>query len=347
MNLSQEKNTLNILIIRTDRIGDVVLTLPVASVLKKHFPDCKVTFLLREYTKSIVENNPFVDEVIIAKEKNGKLILNENIAIIKQKKFDVCLVVSPTLRIALISYLSGIKTRIGTGFRYYSFFFNRKVFEHRKYGEKHELEFNINMLSCLGINEQISEQNVEYKIHINPFSSQAVEGYIATAKKNTGNPIAIIHPGSGGSAVDLPQERMKQLAVNLAQQLKINLIVTGSEAEKTICEEIANAAGGLNLAGKLNLSELIALINECSMMAANSTGPIHLAAALGKYAVGFYPKIPACSPMRWGPYTTKKSIFTPDTGCGNCTRKQCERLNCMDSINIQAVTDEIKKVMKI
>ena len=66
------KEPKNILIVRTDRIGDLVLTLPLAGLIKKHYPNSKVSFLVRNYTKSIVNNHPFIDEVIILKEVDGK-----------------------------------------------------------------------------------------------------------------------------------------------------------------------------------------------------------------------------------------------------------------------------------
>ena len=100
----------------------------------------------------------------------------------------------------------------------------------------------------------------------------------------------------------------------------------------------------INLAGKFDLSQLIAVINKSDLLIANSTGPIHIAAALGKNVIGFYPKIAACSPNRWGPYTNKKNIFMPEITCSNCTKKQCEKLNCMNSININEVFEAAKKI---
>ena len=73
----------NLLIVRTDRIGDVILSLPLAEIVKRNYPSCKVTFLVREYTSSLVENNPFVDQVLFFKEKNNKTLINENIKFLK------------------------------------------------------------------------------------------------------------------------------------------------------------------------------------------------------------------------------------------------------------------------
>jgi ADP-heptose:LPS heptosyltransferase len=75
----------------------------------------------------------------------------------------------------------------------------------------------------------------------------------------------------------------------------------------------------------------------------NSTGPIHIAAALGNFIIGFYPKILACSQERWGPYTKNKAVFLPEIDCKDCTREQCEQLDCMNSINYEGVIREVEK----
>jgi len=339
------KEPKNILLVRTDRIGDVVLSLPMAEIIKRHFPNSKVSFLLRNYTKALADNNPFIDEILILHEENGEELMNENIELLKNKNFDTCFVVHPTLRMAAILFLSGIKKRIGTGYRWYSFLFNKKIFEHRKYGTDHELHHNLNMLRKIGISESVNEENVSFNIHPSPESIQKVEDLLNRNKIDTSIANVIIHPGSGGSAVDLPISTFKEVVSLLARELKLNILITGSESEKKLCEEFIVNERTYNLAGKFNLEELIAVINKSKIMIANSTGPIHIAAALGKSVVGFYPKIASCSQKRWGPYTNKKVIFEPVIECQNCTKKQCSELNCMSSISAQDIFNSIKEML--
>jgi len=334
----------NILIVRTDRIGDVVLSLPLAQIIKKHFPDCKITFLIREYTRPLAEGNPNIDEVITLKEKNGKPSLAKNITMLKNK-FDVCIFVYPTFPIALILFFSSIKTRIGTGYRWYSFLFNKKIYDHRKYGERHELEYNIRLLQLLEIDEQINFDNVTFGIAISKQSEEKISEVLKSIRVDNQKPIIIFHPGSGGSSFDLPLHKMKGI-INSLKQEPVKILITGNEAEKELCQSLVVNNSIINLAGQFNLSELIALINKCDLMIANSTGPIHIAAALGKYVIGFYPKIPSCSSKRWGPYTNKKIIFSPTIDCNNCTRQQCEKLNCMESIRVEEVVKAVKDILE-
>jgi ADP-heptose:LPS heptosyltransferase len=266
---------------------------------------------------------------------------------LKKGFFDASIIVYPTFITALIIFLARVKFRVGSGYRWYSFLFNKKVFEHRKYAEKHELEYNVNLLKVFGIEENISTKNVLFDIHINKTSMEKVNRILTDSGVKFEKKIIIVHPGSGGSAIDLPIEKFSELVKSLSLLNEVNIIITGNEDEKNICSTISSNTNAIDLSGKFNLSEIICLIRLSEIFISNSTGPIHIAAALGKSTVGFYPKIRACSPERWGPYTQKKVIFTPEIECNDCTREQCERLNCMNSIDIDNVTKEVTKLISI
>ena len=336
-----------ILIVRTDRIGDVVLSLPMAELVKKKYPDCKVAYFIRNYTSSLIDGNPFVDEVIIAEESEGKILFVKNLRKIKSKKFDSCVVVNPTLNISLMMFLAGIKSRIGTGYRWYSVFFNQKVYEHRKYAEKHELEYNINLLSKVDIDKKDFSTEIKFYLKVDDKSSESISSILSDRGFKSGNKIVIIHPGSGGSSVDLPKEKLIEITRMLDELKNVTIVITGSKNELELCREFEVSETVINLSGQLDLSLLKALINKANIFISNSTGPMHIAGALGVYVIGFFPKILSCSQKRWGPYTEKKTIFLPTIDCSNCNREQCEKLDCMNSIDIGRVFDETKTVLKI
>jgi ADP-heptose:LPS heptosyltransferase len=336
-----------LLIVRTDRIGDVVLSLPLAEIVKKYYPNWKVTYLVREYTQSLVEVNPFIDQVLLLQENNTKIPIGNNVGMIKSKQFDLCIIVYPTFLLSLIIFLAGIKTRIGTGYRWYSFLFNKKNYEHRQYAEKHELEYNVGLLKQIGINEKVSPNNIIFNLNVSDKERDSIKSLLENNEANQNKKLAIVHPGSGGSSVDLPIEKMVDLTQRLSEVENLQVIITGNKSEANICRKFVVNESVFNLAGKINLSELKTLISLSNVFISNSTGPIHIAAALDKYVIGFYPKILSCSVQRWGPYTEKRTIFNPTIDCSNCSRKQCEKLDCMNSIDIGRVFDESKRVLKI
>lgn len=332
----------NILIVRTDRIGDVVLSLPLASVIKKSIPGSHVTFLLRDYTKVLAENNSFIDSVLVLNESSGKIPLLKNVAILRNK-FDACIVAFPTFKIALILFFAGIKLRVGSGYRWYSFLFNKKVYEHRKYGNHHELEYNVHLLKQIDIDYEPAKSNVQFGLELNSLNQKKIKMILETLNVDFSKPIIIFHPGSGGSAVDLPAEKLRMLIKKVSEEINCVVIITGSKNEEELCRSMVVNSNIISMAGKLELTELIALINCSQILVANSTGPIHIAATLGKFVVGFYPKFAAVSPKRWGPYTENCAIFQPSICDGNCSRQKCKELDCMNSIEMENVISVIKQ----
>jgi ADP-heptose:LPS heptosyltransferase len=341
------KSPQKILIVRTDRIGDVVLSLPLAELVKKKYPGCEVYYFIRNYTSALLDNHPFINEAIIADEYNGKILFLKNLVKIKSKKFDTSIVVNPTFKISLIIFFAGIINRIGTGYRWYSFLFNKKVFEHRKYGEKHELEYNIKLLSELGIADEGVAEKINFHLGTDEDSSKKIHFILVGRGLKTEDKIVIIHPGSGGSSVDLPKEKLIELTRLLSTLMDIKIVITGSKSETDLCKEFEVSDSVINMSGQLDLSLLKALIKSADIFISNSTGPMHIAAAFGIHVICFFPKILSCSQKRWGPYTEKKTIFIPTIDCSNCTREQCEKLDCMNSIDIGRVFDETKQVLKI
>jgi lipopolysaccharide heptosyltransferase II len=337
----------NLLIVRTDRIGDVILSLPLAGIVKKHLPECRLTFLVKSYTKELVENHPHIDNILTLKEKNGNVSLKENITLVKKFNFDSSIIVYPTFATSLITFLSGIKHRIGTGYRWYSFLFNEKVYEHRKYAERHELEFNVNLLRKFNINERVTPANVKFDLYVNPESDKKVKRELQENDIDPAKPIIIFHPGSLGSSIDLPIEKFVELIQFVNNKTNFQILLTGSGNEREFCAKLVLNNRIKNFAGKFSLAEMISVINLAEIFISNSTGPIHIAAALNKHTIGFYPKILASSAKRWGPYTEKAIVFTPETDCENCDREQCNDLNCMSSINVMNVFVEIEKIYKL
>lgn len=339
------KEVRRILIIRADRIGDLTLTIPMAAAVKKFNPKIEVQFLVRKYAHDLLYRHPFIERSHCLIEEKGKIKIIQNAALLKKEKIDACVVASPSFQIYLICFLAGIKLRIGTGYRWYSFLINRKVYQHRKLAEMHELNYNMNLLKPLGFSELINENNVIFNIKINEESEQRIENEFQKENIDKRKPIFIIHPGSGGSAIDLPLNRFKEL-ITAALNLDCNIILTGDKKEISICEKLVINQKIINLSGRFDLGELIALISKADALIANSTGPIHIAAALGKYTIGFYPKIKVCSAKRWGPYTNKKFVFEPEIACSNCSKTQCERLSCMNYINLKEVYNAMEKIIQ-
>jgi len=325
-----------ILVVRTDRIGDALLSTPVISNLRKAYPDAHLAFLVSSQSREVLEGNPELNEVILddAGAKDGGLrgMLNQ-VRLIRKKRFDAAIVLHPSLRLALMLFLAGIPDRIGTGYRAYSLLFNRRVREHRKYAERHELEYNLSLLRPLGIRPEAVAPRVHLNQKDRDFGEKLLQQYAISHV-----PFAIIHPGSRGSSRDWPLENFAALGDRIQEELGLKVVVTGGKDELVEVEHLLAMmrTKAVSLAGKTTLKQLVALTEQARTFISNSTGPMHVAAASGIPVLAFFPPIRASSPKRWGPWGKGHVILQPDVPvCKKCKPEKCRFGDCMARITVE------------
>ncbi len=330
-----------ILLVRTDRIGDVVLSLPMLPVLKKHFPDAEISVMVRNYTREIVAHHSCVSEIILW-EQNGERSVSFYVDLLKKKRFDVVIIPYPRFLLALIVFLARIPVRVGTGYRWYSFLFNAKVYEHRKDALRHEAEYNLNLLKAIGISDT---GRPEFELSIPDAVQKKIDALLAAEKVGR---FAVLHPGSGGSARDWPPENFAGLGDALHNTEKLNIVLTGGPHEQAVTSAVAvkMKTAPKDYTGKFSLQELGALYKRAALFVSNSTGPLHIASAVGTPVVAFYPPIVQCSAVRWGPYTQRKKVFTADAGqCPLCHGGECRSNVCMQQITVDQVVSGIGELL--
>ncbi|MGH2568391.1 MAG: glycosyltransferase family 9 protein, partial [Bacteroidota bacterium] len=233
---------------------------------------------------------------------------------------------------------------VGTGYRWYSILFNRRVYEHRKTAERHELEYNFSLLAAVGCSfERYPGPVLSYSRE----HSQAAGQLRSELGIANDDHVIILHPGSGGSARDWKPGNFALLAHELRKK-KYRVLITGGPGEERLVETVVSAAGAgvIPLVNRLGLKELAAFLARADLFISNSTGPLHIAAAVGTPVIGFYPPILACSPQRWGPYTDRKFVFVPDRNkCPRCQGGPCEADDCMEQIEVGRVVQEVERLV--
>ena len=159
----------NILVVRTDRLGDVILTLPLLPLIHQCYPEARVSMLLSRYTGEIVEGHPHADALLWYDDADHRPVpFWQMVHRIRQERFDAVIVVHPTFRLAWMMRLAGIPVRVGSGYRYYSVLFSRRVYEHRKDARRHELEYNLQLLRRIGCAVPERLEQPDYGIRIPP-----------------------------------------------------------------------------------------------------------------------------------------------------------------------------------
>lgn len=328
-----------ILISRTDAIGDVMLTLPLAGLLKEIYgTEVKIAFLGRTYTYDVIKACNHVDE-FYNYDTFSKFETAGRIAFLKDIHADVIIHVFPREDIASAARQAGIHHRIGTSHRLYHIWnCNHLVSFSRKNSSYHESQLNTLLLKDLGLKEiptlvKLSSLYGFTKIQEFP---QKFKERLSTNKFKL-----ILHPGSNESAREWNKVHYKDLIRYLPSD-KVQIIITGTGVELVGMEDWIRSISGsvVNFVGKLTLDELIALINSCDGIVAASTGPLHIAAALGKHCLGIYPPIRPMHPGRWAPIGDKAEFAVVNKSCSDC-RNDPKKCLCMNEISASEVADRI------
>lgn len=326
----------NILISRTDNLGDVVLTFPLAAYLKKHFPNSRILFLGKKYTADLIKACNSIDEFISRED------LISDPYILKSKDIEAVIFVFPDKEIAKICKQNGIQTRIGTSHRIFHWFYaNKKISFSRKKSELHEAQLNFKLLEGLGITEIPSIKSLGELLDVSPKIDipEAIKLELDNAKKKI-----ILHPKSKGSAREWPIQNYFFLARKLISA-GYTPIITGTKEEGDKIRKEQNDFFSLpeiiDLTGKVTLGELVSVISKSDGLVACSTGPLHIASALEINTIGFYPSIRPMHAGRWKPIGKYSTVLSLDKECidcakgGNCT--------CIESLNVEQVFAAIEK----
>ncbi len=283
------------LIVRTDRMGDVLLTTPVSRAIRAHDPQAQITWLVRSYTAPLLENNPDIDAILVDQNQPLPALIEQ----IKAKQCDVAIVAFPRFRVVWALWRAGVPLRIGPASKWYSIFLSNRIAQHRSKGEFHEADYNLKLLESLGI----PFRRMPTRFVLTPEEKTRARAFLESNRISFQKPIVVLHPGSGGSSARWPLVRFMALGDRL-QLAGCDVVVTAGPGEDYQYKMIDNmhripvfVAGG-----SVSLRELAAIYSCANLVVSNSTGPLHLAVALDVPTVSVYSPVVTCHPKRWGPY---------------------------------------------
>jgi ADP-heptose:LPS heptosyltransferase len=325
----------SIIISRTDNLGDVVLTLPVAGMLKTVLPDVKIYFIGKAYTRPVIISSRHIDEFI------DRETIVKNPEYLQQIGADAIIHVFPDKKIARLAKEANIPIRVATSHRWFHWLFcNKLVNLSRKNSNYHEAQLNLQLLKPLGIERKpaLAEIAQRYGMSAARFTlPSTVAALIQPDKFNL-----VLHPKSKGSAREWPLTHYLELIKQLPAD-QFHIFITGTETEGQLIREqlpaLFNFKHVHNLTGKLNLEQLISFIDNVDGLLACSTGPLHIAAALDKYALGIYPPMRPIHPGRWAPIGEKAEVLCLDKTCNDCRKTQ--NCTCIQSITVEQAKNKI------
>jgi len=295
-----------ILVIRNDKIGDFMLAWPSFALLKSQYPQAEITALVPEYTAPLAEQCEWIDTVLIDEKKPSFFSDIRNLSKnIRQQGFDSSISLFSETRTSLSLWLAGVKLRIGPATKIAQIFLNDRLRQRRSESSKPEYEYNLDL--------------VKHYIHQNsdtpcadplpPFlrfdKSEIAQARDQLKEKHTiaeNQQIIIIHPGTGGSAINLSSEQYAELALKLHDQSSAYFIITAGPGERHHADALSKLIKGISHhihESTTGIIDFCKFINTCDLFISGSTGPLHIAGALNINTTAFYPEKRSATPLRW------------------------------------------------
>lgn len=315
------------LIIQTAYIGDVILATSIVEKLHNTLPDSQIDFLLRKGNESLLNNHPYINEIIVWNKHDKKYDgLKRITKQVHQHNYDVVINLQRFASSGLITAFSGAKLKIGFAKNPLSFSFNQK-FPHKIGDGTHEIERNHQLIKAF-----TDDVAAMPKLYPSNNDYLSVEGYKKT------NYICM-SPTSVWFTKQLPKEKWVELINRIPNNTKIYLL--GAPTDNDACEQIkilSNKNNVENLAGKLSLLASAALMQTAQMNYVNDSAPLHIASAMNAPTTAFFcSTIPA---FGFGPLAKNSTIIEvkedlPCRPCGLHGKKACPEGHFKCGFNIE------------
>jgi heptosyltransferase I len=320
-----------ILIIKPSAIGDVVHALPVLPRLRKRWPAAQITWLVTPTCAGLVENHPQIDEVILFdrqrlaawwRKPSAFLELMRFANRLREASFDLVIDLQGLFRSGWISAVTGAPWRAGfaTAREFAPIFYTQ--FVDGSVENDHAVERYLKMATALGC----EEGPVEFTFAADDADRAYVDRLIPPDV-----PYAVLLPGANWETKRWPIDKFAQLVKPIREQFGLACVVAGAGGDAALARPILS---DFDVIGKTNLRQTVALLARSSLVIANDTGPMHIAAALGKPLVTPYGPT---SPRRTGPFGRMESVVRLDIPCSPCFSRTCSHHSCLQWLTVDHV----------
>jgi len=332
-----------VLVVKLRHLGDVLLTTPFFSVLKKRLPHAEIDAYVYKEAAPMLEEHPAIREILKydrAWKKSGWMQrLSREAAIlleIRRRRYDLVLNLTEGDRGAMVARVSGAKIRAGVD--------PRKVYTHVAKScptPRHTVERQLDLLRRIGIFPESEERELFWKI-----PSAAEE---AMRKKVPWERFILVHPAARWRFKCWPEEKMRQVAQHFLEKGEKLVFTAGPDSvEREMVERIVRGLDVCNLAGQLSLQELGALIQRATLLLCVDSVPFHMASALKRPVVALFGPT---SEVNWGPWRNPHAcLITQPMSCRPCYLDGCggsKRSDCLAAIPVNRVISELELLAKV
>jgi lipopolysaccharide heptosyltransferase II len=319
----------NILCIRLDAIGDVIMTTPAFHALKAGHPDRQLTLLTSSAGAAIAPLISDLDRVIVHDAPWLKSTVQEDpnseLALIKrleQCQFDAAIIFTVysqnPLPTALICYLAKIPLRLAHCHENpYQLLTHWVKDPEPEQQIRHEVQRQLDLVKTIGCTVADSR----LRLSLSDTETQQVYKILDRSGIAIDSPWMVIHPGSTASSRRYPPEQFAIVAQMLIRNFGVQIIFTGTKIERSLVDSIQASLGvpSTSLVGALDLHQLAALLSLTPVFISNNTGPMHIAAAVQCPTIALY----ALTNPQHTPWSVPHRILFQDVPCRYCYKSVC------------------------
>jgi len=334
----------HILVSRTDRIGDLILSLPVFQSLKASFPGVKITALVSPYAREVVEAHPDVDQVELLSRADTLPTLMWKF---RTLQCDAFLALYPRSVIAAAAFAARIPVRVGTAYRWYGFLYNKRIRVHRSRCERHESDYNLDLVRALG-----AERLKPYPTFpVTPSDREYVRRLLKEKGLAPGERLLVVHPGSKGSALNWKPEKYAEAVARFSRLENVRVVVSGGPGEEKTLQRLlyalpSNVRPPATLVDECSLKQMAGVLKNAACVLSASTGIMHLAAAVGTPTVSLFGGSFTTTPVRWGPIGNRSLVLRPDgLRCPECRKGVCRQHDPMEGVSVDRVYQGVKMML--
>ena len=315
-------NARRILIIRPDRVGDVVLTTPLIRSIRQSFPDAFLCVMVSPLNVPLLEQNPHINEIITDDPSGadaGRSGFWRKVALVRGYNFDTGLMPFPRERHAWMMFFAGIRTRIGVGHKLYEMLtFMPTVSRHKYIPLRHEADYMMDLGRRIGV----TSLDMRPELFIADDEKKNARIRLSSLGLDLQRPIVGVNPLSRGSVPNWKPEKYFEFIEKLLSQYSVAINLAPYEAAERVRFGVLEQRGALILMETLR--DHMASVSQFDVLVSSSTGPMHIAAGLGIPTVSIFCPLPPCSPQLWGPLgiAQKYSSQGPTTARFDALRTQ-------------------------
>jgi lipopolysaccharide heptosyltransferase II len=320
----------NILCVRLDSLGDVLMTTPAMRALKESGSGRRITLLTSPEGARIAGLIPEIDEVIEyeapwmkASNPRSQSSLEFSLtALLRQLSFDGAVIFTVytqnPLPAAFLCYLAEIPLRLAhCRENPYQLLTDWVIEKDGDTAIRHEVRRQLDLVATIGA----LSRDERLSLRVSEKAQETGLRKLEQAGLDRDRFWVVIHPGASAASRRYPAEGFSEIARRLVDELGAQVVFTGSKTEIPLVAEIQNRmeAASISVAGQLELAELAACLAACQLLISNNTGPVHIAAAVGAPVVDLY----ALTNPQHTPWMTPNRVLFHDVPCKFCYKSIC------------------------